>query len=191
MEDLDNPTLAFTMWDVATDKSYLVDLEIDVIEFNENPEAFRFNVIELIGNKLGKRMDITSVKNFRWSVVGGIYGGDEGHGYIASYNNKQPYADTLNDISQRIFRMEEYFKSPYYSAGPHKVLVRESGDPKHYLNLWQGSFNGLSPARLEARAGFEDMTLWSIFATGRFENVTKELGRINLQENGVLIFQPN
>ena len=157
----DGPTLVFTMWDVVSDRTYIINLNIDVLEFNSDPRPFEFNILDLIKSKQGKKTDITTLKNFRWSVVGAITGEGKKPGYVASYNNSKPYASKTFWIKQRIQRWSDYLDRPNYSEGPNEVLIKESGDPGHYINLWQGNFNGLSESNLQARVGLDEpMEIW-------------------------------
>jgi hypothetical protein len=182
----DNPTLVFTMWDIISDKSYIVDLGITVREFKSKPVNFNFNIIDIIQEATGDKID--SVRNFRWGVVGG-YASRQEIGYVGSYPASVTPVDVrANIVSQRLQRLKYYLKDQTYTGKPRKVAGKDISKPSHYLDLWEGNFDGLSKEKLEGRGGGESMVLWSYFAVDRAKIIKQVLGKIHLDSNGQLEF---
>lgn len=189
--DAEKASIAFTMWDVRSDLSYVIDLDINLLDFSEKPAAFEFDIPALIEKKT--EVTITDVENFRWSVVGGIDGESfDTMGYLGSYDNgTQPSAENLGWIRQRTKRLNYYFAEGKYSAGPNEISVR-STDSRfgHYRTGWQGNFNGLSQQDMESKGGQGPMILWSFIASDWNKFEKKKLGEVTLTKQGMLSFKP-
>lgn len=197
INDWAKATIAFTMLDTQSNLSYVIDLEINLIELIEKRQAFEIDVIGMI-NKHAKIVS-KNISHYRWGVVGAV---DDAmllkddqfklfNGYVAAYDGEDlPYADNLNHLRQKTKRLEYYFNDGIYSSHPYEVSARnlemKSG---HYSSGWEGNFNGLAQADLEAK-GVQSMTLWSLMATDLTKLRRDKLGKITLNEGGVLQFTP-
>lgn len=197
INDWTKATLVFTMLDTKSKLSYVLDLEINLIELLEKRQPFDIDVVHM----LGKHTDLASkdVSRFRWGVVGAV---DDAillkdnqfklfNGYVAAYDaGDLPHAYNLNHVRQKTKRLEYYLKDGIYSSHPYEVSVRNPGMKSgYYSSGWQGNFNGLATADLEAK-GVQTMVLWSLMATDLERLRRDKLGTISLSEGGVLHFTP-
>ena len=197
IKNFNQATLAFTLWDLKSDQSYIVDLEIKIIDLLEDTHAFKLNVISLINKKANT--NLKDLQLYRWGVIGAVDDAillEENQfklylGHIAAYDNDQsPTASNINHVRQRTKRLNYYFNYGHYSDGPYEVSSRSPGKENgHYETSWQGNFNGLSKNDLEGK-GAQSMTLWSLMASDLKKLSRSKLGDITLSENGVLKFSP-
>lgn len=183
----DNPTLIFTMWDIITDKSYVIDLGISVDSITENEKNYTFNVKDIIRDEIGD--GIENVTNFRWSVVGG-YISSERVGYVGSFpSDITPIDVSPFLLSQQVQRLGYYLKGQNYSDGSPMVSVNDYNDSSHYLDLWEGNFDGLSSQKLEGRGGREQMNLWSLFLVEKDKTLKNKIGSVTLKADGNLVIE--
>lgn len=197
VKDWQKATLAFTMIDADSKLSYVIDLEINLIDFIENRQPFEFDVLAMLNEHSEVKM--SDISDYRWSIVGAV---DDAvllkdkqfkifNGYVSAYKaSALPHADNLNHLRQKTKRLEYYFKDGLYSSSPHEVSIRNSGMKSGYFDSgWQGNFNGLDSANMQAK-GEQSLTLWSLMAVDLEKLRRSRLGTVSLSKNGVLKFMP-
>ena len=209
INDKTSATLAFTMWDLKTDKSYVVDLEISVDKtFSHEIQSFEIDLKKKINSAYPG--DIEDFNLVRWGILGSIQAHDGYGGYAASYDLESSPDDAAPYpwIAQRINRIGTYMNSGIYSDGDnnhqYEISLRELGDTTgHYATGWQGNINGLTKSDLEGKVSdkVSKMHLWSVHMekieidkkTMRVipNYITKNHGQLTLTSNGKLIFVRN
>ena len=198
-------TLVFTMWDVRYDITYLVDLEVSVLEVLSGENiSVKIDLKKLINNIYEDKID--DFKYVRWSVMGAIRQDPSGWGmYMGSYDNKASPEINIpfSRIQQKLDRIKRYYDLSNYSAeteSKYEVARRESGKSIGTYELaWQGNIDGLSGQDMEGRLQNEssELELWSLqykidlndfFAEPSYE--VKQHGRLVLSSDGVLEIKP-
>jgi len=180
--------MVFTMWDIASDKSYIVDLEVPVLDLKNHRVPFAINMLDIINEKMSSK--ITNIENFRWGIVGGINNGETLLGYVGAYTGDgQPAANTANMIAQRVKKLKNYYKANDFSGESHEVSVAEPHQVGHYLQIWQGDFWGIEDTKLEGKVGDKALTMWSFFAKSWTEFDKQSLGVVTLNNKGILVFK--
>lgn len=186
----ESATMTFTMWDISTDKSYIVDLELPVLALKNDLAPFEINVLDIINDAM--KTKITDLTNFRWGVVGGINNKELTLGYVGSYSGDgQPSAQTANMIAQRVKKLKNYYKANEFTGESHEVSVAEPHQVGHYLQIWQGDFWGIEYTKLEGKVGGDALTMWSFFAKSWTEFDKQALGVVTLNSGGLLAFKPS
>lgn len=183
----ETPTLIYTMWDLRTGVSYLLDTQVQVKSLIEKPKSFEIDVLGHINDVTD--MKVESLEIVRWGVVGGSY--DIG-GYVAGYKKGQiPQYSNISDIGHRISRLGTYYHAGDYNGDSFSVSEREEEHRGHYIKLWQGNFLGMSPNTLEAKMGKDYLNLWSVIAVAPNQIEKKMIGKLILDESGILTFEPD
>ncbi len=206
IESESESTLVFTMWDLKSDKTFVVDLEQSISSIlRGKSSSFHVDLKTLINSQFPEVIeDFTLV---RWGVMGSLQPHDGFGGYVASYDAPSAPDDksAYPWIAQRINRIGRYLNSGLYSKGnkngKYEISIRELGDTAgHYATGWQGNINGLTKKDMEARLkkSTSEMQLWSVHIeeikvdkktmTVVPEYITQKHGNLFLTTSGILKF---
>lgn len=201
----DSATLIFTMWDLKSDKTYLVDLELNVFQMiSKGNEKFELDIKTLINSSYEN--EIEDFRYVRWSVMGAVLQDESGLGmYMGSYNHESSpdIESQFPRIKQRINRIQWYFELASFSKGiegKYEVSLREPGRSLgNYAEAWQGNINSLTNSNMEGKLleGVSKLELWSLqykidLQEFMFEPSyeVRNHGVLTLNQKGILQFQP-